>query len=159
MTNIRCCADGVCTMPSGHWHGTVNGYVNYRCHCQPCKDAHAANHLRYGRAYRVRLADAGLTTNSSFAKPVTRTRPFVPYRAKAGTRLDDAEIARLYLSGMSCPEIAAIDGREASAIVRSLRRTGTPRRPPGSHFLTPEQRAEALVQLDELLAGRRPGQL
>lgn len=24
-----------------HWHGTVNGYTNHRCHCQPCKDAHS----------------------------------------------------------------------------------------------------------------------
>lgn len=35
--------------PDDPRHGTVNGYVNLDCRCQPCRDAHAAYCLKYKR--------------------------------------------------------------------------------------------------------------
>jgi hypothetical protein len=37
--------------PDDPRHGTVNGYTNLRCHCQPCKDAFAG-YVRKRRAER-----------------------------------------------------------------------------------------------------------
>lgn len=42
---------GAALVGAAAWHGTVSGYVNHKCKCQPCKDAQAAR-IRRQRANR-----------------------------------------------------------------------------------------------------------
>jgi len=70
-----------------YWHGTANGYNNYRCRCRPCTDAWAEYH-RTGagneaqRRYRAKLLAAGKTTDSSLTGR-TRQVPFRPRKNSA----------------------------------------------------------------------------
>lgn len=77
-TTTRCCTPGLpCAMPDAPWHGTPNGYNNYKCRCYSCTSAWA-DYYREGPGrvtrdrYRDSLAAAGLTRYSSFAHPVPR---------------------------------------------------------------------------------------
>lgn len=75
-TVTRCCTtDGHCTMPDAPWHGTPNGYNNYKCRCQRCRNAWADYYREgAGRAtrdrYRDKLTAAKLARYSSFTRPV-----------------------------------------------------------------------------------------
>jgi hypothetical protein len=78
----RCCRPGEpCGSPGAPWHGTENGYGNYRCRCPSCTAAHseyyrtgpgAAARLRY----RAALLGAGLTVRSSWVRPEIRQLPY-----------------------------------------------------------------------------------
>lgn len=39
-------------------HGTSNGYNNLECRCQPCRDAHAKQHLAYMHEHEEQMEKA-----------------------------------------------------------------------------------------------------
>lgn len=67
--------------------------------------------------------------------------------ARSLSDLDDAEVARRYIAGGSIRQLADWFGVHRSAIERSLRRTNTPRRPPGEPHHWADTTGEEIVRL------------
>jgi hypothetical protein len=83
-----CCINGYCTMPDADWHGKRTGYNNHDCRCPDCTEAQRAYFMtgagyRAREAYRARLRAAGLTSTSSWTRPVLREKPYQPRQRKA----------------------------------------------------------------------------
>ena len=41
--------------PDDPRHGTYNGYINLGCRCEPCREAHRVEHLRYMHAHPAQV--------------------------------------------------------------------------------------------------------
>lgn len=65
-------------------HGTLGGYTNHACRCQPCRDAVSA----YYRIYRTRLREAGQCQDCS--------RPSAPFKRCERHRAYQATRTRAY---------------------------------------------------------------
>jgi hypothetical protein len=77
-------------MSGEHWHGTPNGYSNYRCRCDECRAAWAS-YFRDGpgaaamRRYRQKLKDAGLVISGGLSGKA-RVRKYAPRPNARGKR-------------------------------------------------------------------------
>lgn len=68
--------------PDDPRHGTVNGYGNHACRCDPCREAHRKNHA----AYMKRVRETGALASDD-AKHGTS------YRYDVGCRCDQCREA------------------------------------------------------------------
>lgn len=61
--------------PDDPRHGTVNGYSNLACRCQPCRDAHSANFILQRADRSKRLAEATHGKATTYTNWLCRCRP------------------------------------------------------------------------------------
>lgn len=91
-------------MPRGDGlvHGTLGGYTNYRCRCQPCRDAYAA----YSRDWRRRNPERSREIQRRASRSPRRVASRRAWRDRNRERVRAVERTRLY--GLSPSEFEAM---------------------------------------------------
>jgi hypothetical protein len=91
-------------MPRGDGlvHATLGGYTNYRCRCQPCRDAYAA----YSREWRARNPERAKAIQQRNAQSPARIASRRAWREKNRDRVRANERLRTY--GLSAEEFVRL---------------------------------------------------
>lgn len=80
------------TRGDGLIHGTLGGYTNYRCRCQPCRDAYAA----YSRDWRSRNRERSREIQRRAYHKPSRRASHQAWRINNKERIQAVERIRLY---------------------------------------------------------------